>query len=111
MNFEFLQKYFPFILISILISYFVIKNFNKDPTDDFEKPYDYFKYYVIDTSKDYLKIFLMFPFIFIIIKFIYDKYYNFETLNYDLSIMSSILKEVYLLIIKIAKGFTPLPIK
>jgi hypothetical protein len=101
-NSEIFQKYGPPILISVVISYIVIKFFNRSSINKFEKPYDYYKYYIIDTSKDYLKIFLLSPVIFIVIKYLYD--INSETRMYNFNIISKIVQEVYLMIIKIAKG-------
>ena len=104
MNLETLIKSEIFILylLSILISYIIINKFSKDPNNNFEKPYDYYKYYIIDTTKDYLKIFLLSPFIFIVIKYLYDM--NRETRMYNFNIISKIVQEMYLMIVKIAKG-------
>lgn len=96
------SEMFILYLSSILISYGVIKIFNKGVPNKFEKPYDYYKYYIIDTSKDYLKIFLLSPFIFIVIKYLYD--INSETRMYNFDIIGKIVQELYLMIIKIAKG-------
>jgi len=104
MNLEALIKSEIFLLYlpSLLISYLIVTNFNKRKPNNFEKPYDYYKYYIIDTSKDYLKIFLLSPFVFIVIKYLYSM--NSESRIYNLNIISEIIKETYLMIIKIAKG-------
>ena len=104
MNFEALIKSEIFLLysLSILISYIIITSFSKHSTNNFQKPYDYYKYYFIDISKDYLKIFLISPIIFIIIKYLYSL--SNETRQYNLNIIYKIIEEMYLMIIKIAKG-------
>jgi hypothetical protein len=104
MNIENLIKSEMFVLylLSLIVSYIVIRNFSKKSNNSFEKPYDYYKYYVIDASKDYLKIFLLSPVIFIVIKYLYD--INSETRMYNFNIISKIVQEVYLMIVKIAKG-------
>jgi hypothetical protein len=104
MNLETLIKSEVFVLYlsSILISYIIIINFSKKPNNSFEKPYDYYKYYIIDTSKYYLKIFLLSPFVFALIKYLYDM--NRESNMYNLDIIGKIVQELYLMIIKIAKG-------
>lgn len=102
-NSELFKKYGPFIIISIIISYIIIKYFNKNSTNKFEKPYDYYKYYIIDTSKDYLKIFLLIPPVFIVIKYLYSM--NSEKYVYNLNIINNIIGELYLMISKIAKGY------
>lgn len=104
MNLEIIQKYLPSALISMLLSYSIIKIFNKSNRNKFEKPYDYFKYYVVDTSKDYLKMFLIFPVIFIIVNYIYNLYIRKESYNI-INITTEIIKEIYLMIVKIAKGY------
>jgi hypothetical protein len=105
MNFEDLVKSETILLylVSISVSYILIKFFSKNQTNNFEKPYDYFKYYIIDTSKDSLKIFLLSPIIFIIINYLYNR--NKEIQSYNLNILSKIVEEIYLMIVKIAKGY------
>ena len=101
-NSELFKKYGPFIIISIIISYIIIKYFNKNSTNKFEKPYDYYKYYIIDTSKDYLKIFLLSPIIFVLINYLYNK--NKEIQSYNFNLIGKIVEELYLMFVKIAKG-------
>ena len=43
MNLEIIQKYLPSALISMLLSYSIIKIFNKSNRNKFEKPYDYLR--------------------------------------------------------------------
>lgn len=104
MNLETLFKSEMLVLYlsSILISYIIIMNFSKKPNNSFEKPYDYYKYYIIDKSKDYFQIILLSPFIFVVIKYLYDM--NSESRMYNFNIIGKILQELYLMIIKIAKG-------
>jgi hypothetical protein len=104
MNLETIIKSEIFLLYlpSILISYFIIRIFIKHPSNNFEKPYDYYKYYILDNFKDYLKMFLISPFVFIIIKYLYTK--NSQVGAYNFNIISKIVEELYLMIIKIAKG-------
>jgi uncharacterized membrane protein len=106
MNFEAILKSEMFIiyLVSILISYILITNFSKNQPNKFEKPYDYYKYYVIDTSKDYIKIFLLSPLIFLVVNYLYKK--NRETQTYNLNILSKIVEALFSMIGKIAKGYT-----
>ena len=101
MNFEELVKSDMFLtyLASIVVSYIIVTYFNKSRTNNFEKPYDYYKYYIVDTSKNYLKIFLLSPIIFILINYLKK---NSKTPLYNFKI----IEELYLMIVKIAKGYT-----
>jgi len=90
-------------LLSIIVSYILVKSFSKSQTNNFEKPYDYYKYYIVDISKDYLKIFLLSPIILVIINYFYKR--NKEIQTYNFNLISKIVEAVYLMLAKIAKGY------
>jgi hypothetical protein len=93
-------------LVSIIISYFIVTFLSKRKNNNFENPQDYYKYYIFDASKDYLKIFLLSPFIFLVINYLYKQ--SGGAYIYNLNIISEIIKELYLMIAKIAKGYNRL---
>jgi uncharacterized membrane protein len=89
-------------LLSAIISYLIIKFFNKPPRNEFETPQDYFEYYVVNNIKYIIKTVIIFPFIFLIVGYI-NKRTKYD-LRSDSNIINEIIKELYISFVNIAKG-------
>jgi uncharacterized membrane protein len=89
-------------LLSLIISYLIIKFFNRHPYNKFETPWDYFEYYVVNNTKDIIKTILIFPFLFLIVGYINKK--TNDNLRSNSNIITEIIKELYFSFVNIAKG-------
>jgi uncharacterized membrane protein len=98
MNFQVFLNF----LLSLIISYVIIKIFNRYPYNKFETPQDYFEYYVINNVKDIIKTIMIFPIVFLIFRYINKK--NSDILRSNSNIITEIIKELYLSFVTIAKG-------
>jgi uncharacterized membrane protein len=98
MNFQVFLSF----LLSLIISYVIIKLFNTHPYNKFETPEDYFEYYVVNNVKDIIKTIIIFPIVFLIVGYINKK--NSDNLRRNSNIITEVIKELYLSFVTIAKG-------
>ena len=91
------------ILLSVIISYIIIKIFNRHPPNKFESSDDYFEYYIVNNVKDIIKTALIVPILFLLVRF-FNK--NNNNNNYNTSIITNIINELYRSFIIIAKNST-----
>lgn len=87
------------ILLSVIISYIIIKIFNRHPPNKFESSDDYFEYYIVNNVKDIIKTALIVPILFLIFRF-----FNKNNNNYNTSIITNIINELYRSFVIIAKN-------
>jgi uncharacterized membrane protein len=93
---------FLIFLLSLIISYVIIKFFNRYPYNEFETPQDYFEYYIVNNVKDIIKTISILPIVFLILGYINKK--NSDILRSNSNIITEIIKELYLSFVTIAKG-------
>ena len=91
------------ILLSVIISYIIIKIFNRHPPNKFESSDDYFEYYIVNNVKDIIKTALIVPILFLLFRF-FNK--NNNNNNYNTSIITNIINELYRSFVIIAKNST-----
>ena len=89
------------ILLSVIISYIIIKIFNRSPPNKFESSDDYFEYYIVNNVKDIIKTALIVPILFLLVRF-----FNKNNNNYNTSIITNIINELYRSFVIIAKNST-----
>ena len=89
------------ILLSVIISYIIIKIFNRHPHNKFESSDDYFEYYIVNNVKDIIKTALIVPILFLLVRF-----FNKNNNNYNTSIITNIINELYRSFVIIAKNST-----
>ena len=89
------------ILLSVIISYIIIKIFNRHPPNKFESSDDYFEYYIVNNVKDIIKTALIVPILFLLFRF-----FNKNNNNYNTSIITNIINELYRSFVIIAKNST-----
>lgn len=89
------------ILLSVIISYIIIKIFNRHPPNKFESSDDYFEYYIVNNVKDIIKTALIVPILFLLVRF-----FNKNNNNYNTSIITNIINELYRSFVIIAKNST-----
>ena len=89
------------ILLSVIISYTIIKIFNRSPPNKFESSDDYFEYYIVNNVKDIIKTALIVPILFLLVRF-----FNKNNNNYNTSIITNIINELYRSFVIIAKNST-----
>ena len=89
------------ILLSVIISYTIIKIFNRRPPNKFESSDDYFEYYIVNNVKDIIKTALIVPILFLLFRF-----FNKNNSNYNTSIITNIINELYRSFVIIAKNST-----
>ena len=87
------------ILLSAIISYIIIKIFNRHPPNKFESSDDYFEYYIVNNVKDIIKTALIVPILFLLFIF-----FNKNNNNYNTSIITNIINELYRSFVIIAKN-------
>ena len=87
------------ILLSVIISYIIIKIFNRHPPNKFESSDDYFEYYIVNNVKDIIKTALIVPILFLLFRF-----FNKNNNNYNTSIITNIINELYRSFVIIAKN-------
>ena len=90
------------ILLSVIISYTIIKIFNRSPPNKFESSDDYFEYYIVNNVKDIIKTALIVPILFLLVRFFNKNNNN----NYNTSIITNIINELYRSFVIIAKNST-----
>ena len=90
------------ILLSVIISYIIIKIFNRHPPNKFESSDDYFEYYIVNNVKDIIKTALIVPILFLLIRFFNKNNNN----NYNTNIITNIINELYRSFVIIAKNST-----
>lgn len=94
------------ILLSIIISYTIIKIFNRHPPNKFESSDDYFEYYIVNNVKDIIKTALIVPILFLLFRFLLFRFFNKNNNNYNTSIITNIINELYRSFVIIAKNST-----
>ena len=90
------------ILLSVIISYIIIKIFNRHPPNKFGSSDDYFEYYIVNNVKDIIKTALIVPILFLLVRFFNKNNNN----NYNTSIITNIINELYRSFVIIAKNST-----
>ena len=88
------------ILLSVIISYTIIKIFNRRPPNKFESSDDYFEYYIVNNVKDIIKTALIVPILFLLFRFFNNNN------NYNTSIITNIINELYRSFVIMAKYST-----
>ena len=95
------------ILLSVIISYTIIKIFNRRPPNKFESSDDYFEYYIVNNVKDIIKTALIVPILFLLFRFLLFRFFNKNNNNnYNTSIITNIINELYRSFVIIAKNST-----
>lgn len=89
------------ILLSVIISYIIIKIFNRHPPNKLESSDDYFEYYIVNNVKDIIKTALIVPILFLLVRF-----FNKNNNNYNTNIITNIINELYRSFVIIAKNST-----
>ena len=88
------------LLLSVIISYTIIKIFNRRPPNKFESSDDYFEYYIVNNVKDIIKTALIVPILFLLFRFFNNNN------NYNTSIITNIINELYRSFVIMAKNST-----
>ena len=88
------------LLLSVIISYTIIKIFNRRPPNKFESSDDYFEYYIVNNVKDIIKTALIVPILFLLVRFFNNNN------NYNTSIITNIINELYRSFVIMAKNST-----
>lgn len=94
------------ILLSVIISYIIIKIFNRHPPNKLESSDDYFEYYIVNNVKDIIKTALIVPILFLLFRFLLFRFFNKNNSNYNTSIITNIINELYRSFVIIAKNST-----